>query len=831
MYSWKKKITPDFKSRGIAVPPPDLSGRVAPPEVAMLSAAAAPPPNYNQPSYVFPAAPVAHPTAAVRTEATVQVLPTRIPNSAFSPSMETFPTTDGPYFALRNPNENTNSYVNSINDLSGVVMIDSIDRSLKITTVNNTINIEAIPGVSSIEGLTGSIELKALSTNIVIIPDISTNSINFDVPPSVTSLNAVQGVVTLTSVNETVTITPGTNTIDLSVEQSIAGVASLNLLGGDVSITSSGQTIAITKPGGDTINLEAVGTSAEQWSTFPAISTIQAATYDISGAKDIYCQTIHGIGADFGEPKSLQILTDGHLHTTTGSLTNILTESKVLMQTTGGIRGHVILEANPGGGGFLQPGIVDLIANPAQSPDGNIGYGGTVNITANSTIGLSPELTQTSKVVISGASVLSYAGYTPPVLSTAGYNYTWGSLGVNIQSDVVPPITPNVPGTVYLFGRLGVAIGKASTLGVDYGLFTGLIQPYSDGVTRPDLIISGKFGANVVLRDVAEFVGDDCVMTNISTINGVPYVSGSQWSTYAATSAVNFANYNLANVATINGAAYPPTIPPSSPWWQTPAGGTVDMSGNSITNLVNINGAAYVSGANWSSYPAASGGTVNLDTASIINGLNAYFQSEVSVGQLAIHNTSGTVLGFIDQDTSVTGIEINSNTNISMVPGTTGFCSNTGYYTTDILTPTHTNELTSKDYVDSSITASRIPVNGNSTIINSALILTDVLVASIPGIVTVGSNGKIVGNATMTVVTNSNTIFDITYYLVIGTTVVGSVMKNSHGGVGHFTSCSITGYIGGLAAGTHTLDLVASASAAGHFTVTAVNINATANYA
>jgi hypothetical protein len=424
------------------------------------------------------------------------------------------------------------------------------------------------------------------------------------------------------------------------------------------------------------------------WSRYPALQDVNFANFNLNSGNQINCKKVFGNGTSNIYSNILELLADGNIYIKPGTITNLTTESVCLIQTTGGIGGHVIIEGNPGGSGFLNPGIVDVIANPSVSPDGNVGRGGTVNIIANSAIGLEPALTQTSKVVLSGASVLSYAGYVAPFLSTAGYNYIWGGLGVDIQCDVVPPIVPNFAGTIYLFGRLGVAIGTAQTLGTDYGLFASLIQPYSDGLSRPDLIISGKFSANVILRDVAEIVGDGCVMTNIATINGSPYVSGSQWSLYSALANVNFNNFSISNVSNIvtsniNGIPYVS----GSQWSSFPALSNVNMNGFSLSNLVNINGVGYVPTSQWSTIAAIQ--PLNMAENQIVN--------VTTINAKRIDFRSSNV--FISESPELSGhLFLRGNTRIDLA---TPICSNAGYYTTDVLIPTLSNELATKFYVDS----------------------------------------------------------------------------------------------------------------------------------
>jgi hypothetical protein len=76
----------------------------------------------------------------------------------------------------------------------------------------------------------------------------------------------------------------------------------------------------------------------------------------------------------------------------------------------------------------------------------------------------------------------------------------------------------------------------------------------------------------------------------LSTINGQPFITPSSittWSQFPATSEVNFAQYNLNNVSTINGSPY--ITGSASAWSAFPATQTVNMSANSLNNVAAVN--------------------------------------------------------------------------------------------------------------------------------------------------------------------------------------------------------------------------------------------------
>lgn len=97
----------------------------------------------------------------------------------------------------------------------------------------------------------------------------------------------------------------------------------------------------------------------------------------------------------------------------------------------------------------------------------------------------------------------------------------------------------------------------------------------------------------------------------LSTINGQPFTaqsSVSTWSQFPAISQVDFAQYNLNNVSTINGLPYTGAAGGPAVWSQYPATQTVDMASNSLNNVAGVN--------------LSSVGTVALLTAGPGNTLN-----------------------------------------------------------------------------------------------------------------------------------------------------------------------------------------------------------------
>jgi hypothetical protein len=249
--------------------------------------------------------------------------------------------------------------------------------------------------------------------------------------------------------------------------------------------------------------------------------------------------------------------------------------------------------------------------------------------------------------------------------------------------------------------------------------------------------------------------------------------------------------------------------------------------------------------SSWSSYPA--GSDVNMSNYSTFN-LNKLVFGDI---------TDGTVPYF--QPYTFAGIK-----SVYLFGVVGSRLANTGIYTTDVLVPTLSNELTTKQYVDSvsgvtslnsltgalSITAGSgititpsgtnvevamtqgiIKAYGNNTIVTSALTTAAQNIGVLGSVITVGTS-RLIANATMTVLTNTNTIQDITYYITLNGGQIGAQMKHSFSGTGHWNTMAVTAIATGVAASTsNVVRLVALASANTTFTVTAMNLNCTVDLA
>jgi len=262
------------------------------------------------------------------------------------------------------------------------------------------------------------------------------------------------------------------------------------------------------------------GGDVSQWATFPAVANV------VMNSSTITTTTTTGITANAGS--------------------SVGNTPQIDLTSVNGNGGRVNILADTGylGTSF---GTVSITANGGTTL--GVGTGGLVEITANTPISTDP--TASSAIKLSGAGINSYAGAIPSIGSLAGYNFIYGTAGVNICAGT-PSILPNTGITTYLYGANGIELNS--------DVYTTSIQPFWNGLTADvaPLLIKGRpgnllHGAGVVLLE------------NVSTINGSVYPPpGSGW-VGTATSALDMAYYGIDNissltgVSTINGSVYPPT--------------------------------------------------------------------------------------------------------------------------------------------------------------------------------------------------------------------------------------------------------------------------------
>lgn len=260
---------------------------------------------------------------------------------------------------------------------------------------------------------------------------------------------------------------------------------------------------------------------------------------------------------------------------------NIGNTADFVIEAKRGNRGRILMTADGGFSNGLY-GEINLVANGAVTPGPapNFATGGLINITANTPVATSN--TSTSAIKLSASSVLSYAGAVSPTFSTAGYNYLFGQIGVNIVCASTPPVISSLVNSVYIYSGSGTRISNE--------LYTDVIKNIGSG--DPLLITAQSFGSYVNISEVGNITGTQVLgsnagiisqMSNISTsnintstINNGIYTATSNWANFPAVNDVNLSNYDISNVQ---------NIVASTPLAISGLGVAVNSSGNNNISL------------------------------------------------------------------------------------------------------------------------------------------------------------------------------------------------------------------------------------------------------
>jgi len=375
-----------------------------------------------------------------------------------------------------------------------------------------------------------------------------------------------------------------------------------------------------------------------------------------------------------------------------------------------GAQGKVSINAKSGFGGTAFGGVVDITAEGGRNP--LLGLGGTVLVNAWSA-GFGSFGGTTSRVSVNAANIGLSAGALDALPGLAGSMNIYGQGCVSIVTDALPPVFPQIPQSLYMYGANGIRLDT----GLLYGgiqclkpLYAQNIYPLADG-SNP-LIISGRTNpsASVQLKDIelmnmvlpnGRITGVSSInslglnksrdISNLSTINGLPYPyitpsDSSNWSYYPQLSSLSTITaatgiLSTLNVSSINGQ------PIGLPWYQvTPPllSTAFNFGGNglsnvsslyttilrtnrisdfspsgaslSITNLSSVNGNKYVPTQEWSQQPADS----SLDVAGFNVG---------NVGTVFANNLNLTNDFTMTNNDSVANFNNNALINVSSLNG------------------------------------------------------------------------------------------------------------------------------------------------------------------
>jgi len=397
-------------------------------------------------------------------------------------------------------------------------------------------------------------------------------AIQTDTMSALTSLTAPSGVITNLRTSNLSTVNLVASNVTVS-----GGVNGGSFTGGVGRFTGMSSLSVST----GTIN-GVPYTPGSNWSQYPATSAVNMNGFDIAG----------------GSQPAFTITATSNMTQTAGqSYCNIVdrgidaTGAALLsLNAKNGLQGSINIQADPGIAGIF--GRVDITANGGTT--GGIGTGGLININANTPLGFS---NATSAVKINAAGINSYAGLVPSIGSLAGYNFIYGTNGVNITSGI-PSIFPNIPFTTYLYGTAGIVLNS--------DVYTSAIYPYWDGVSpsNGDLLISGRVVnlvnqvyvnlSNVKFLDMDFFAQirgvkgiNFCNTYGSNYISNADVITGSNSiSGYASMSAVT-GGFTTLNATTVNGSNINASNITASNTLSTTALNISSINGFNMSQIVN----------------------------------------------------------------------------------------------------------------------------------------------------------------------------------------------------------------------------------------------------
>lgn len=339
-----------------------------------------------------------------------------------------------------------------------------------------------------------------------------------------------------------------------------------------------------------------------------------------------------------------------------------------------GNAGEISLTSEPGFLGNF--GRINLTANGGTLA--GVGLGGLIELTA--TTPLISLCNASSAIKFSAAGINSYAGAVPAVGSLTGYNFVYGTLGVNLTAGLPPGALPNTPGTVYLYGTTGVVSGSPVYAYELLGYWNGLSAPSNLRITGRQTI-SGN--SQVVVSNVDSIFFDTGygALTGVSSINGGSYpptFSVPSNLVVSSLTSATFVSTPELTVSSINGQEY------------VPGGVAPDLELSTLTVasfvstpelfVSSINGQEYIPSGDLQSSiqgatdsfifcgPAAGGtdGNISISTSTEVGReqsikMNAATDVQIVAGNLISLSSASLTLG----QTGQISIDTNANTVVS----------------------------------------------------------------------------------------------------------------------------------------------------------------------
>ena len=256
--------------------------------------------------------------------------------------------------------------------------------------------------------------------------------------------------------------------------------------------------------------------------------------------------------------------------------------------------GATSLTQNPVGG------RVSIVANAGSGVGCNILGFGQIDLTANSSLPFAGVIKE------SAGSILAYSGLTTPAVGVFGGSF-YSALTTLSLTCGVTPATTSFPGVVYLRGDNGTKVDNGFTADTVTATSNAVLNTITtNGLTAFTGSSIAFFAPSQNIQFNSATVGFNAVIagplsvssiTNVSTINGAPYVAGGGGGASTISTFTNLATSSF-TVSSINGAAYPPASVSS---WVSTATTPLYMSDNYIDLRSNgSNGLAWGSAAPYS---------------------------------------------------------------------------------------------------------------------------------------------------------------------------------------------------------------------------------------
>jgi hypothetical protein len=245
-------------------------------------------------------------------------------------------------------------------------------------------------------------------------------------------------------------------------------------------------------------------------------------------------------------------------------------------------------------------GRVSIVANAGSGAGCNILGFGQIDLTAFSSAPFAGVIKE------SAGSILAYSGLTVPAVGVPGGSF-YSALTTLSLTCGVTPATTSFPGVVYLRGDNGTKVDNGFTADTVTATSNAVLNTITtNGLTAFTGSSIAFFAPSQNIQFNSATVGFNAVIagplsvssiTNVSTINGAPYVAGGGGGTSTISTFTNLATSSF-TVSSINGSAYPPASVSS---WVSTATTPLFMSDNYIDLRNNgSNGLAWGSAAPYS---------------------------------------------------------------------------------------------------------------------------------------------------------------------------------------------------------------------------------------